>query len=106
MILDDDKNKILIKKSPVAVQSWTKVTATGLAHSLEGSSAYKQDESSIPGAGPILRILKVLRNEGTAFAREIAWLGWTRNIAVLKLVPLISTLNIFMILWVITYIFH
>lgn len=39
MILDDDKNKILIKKSPVAVQSWTKITATGLAHSLEGSSA-------------------------------------------------------------------
>ena len=37
--------------------------ATGLAQSVAGS---------IPGAGPIFRVLKQLRNEGTSFALQAA----------------------------------
>ena len=43
-------------------------TAVGLAQSVERLTAERKVAGSIPGAGPILRVLKWLRNEGTSFA--------------------------------------
>ena len=47
-------------------------TAAGLAQSAERSTAERKVAGSIPEAGPILRVLKELRNEGTPFARQVA----------------------------------
>ena len=41
------------------------ITAAGLAQSPERLTAEREVASSFPGAGPILRVLKYLRNEGT-----------------------------------------
>ena len=42
----------------------------GLAQSAERLTAEREVASSIPGAGPLLRVLKWLRNEGTNFALQ------------------------------------
>ena len=47
-------------------------TEAGLAQSVEGLTADREVAGSIPGAGPLLRVLKWLRNEGTFFALEAA----------------------------------
>ena len=47
-------------------------TAAGLAQSVERLTAEREVAGSIPGAGPILRVLKYLRNEGTVFALQTA----------------------------------
>ena len=44
----------------------------GLAKSVERLTAEQEVAGLIPGAGPILRVLKWLRNEGTAFALQAA----------------------------------
>ena len=44
----------------------------GLAQSVERLTAEQEVVGSIPGAGPILRVLKSLRNEGTAFDLQAA----------------------------------
>ena len=44
----------------------------GLAQSVELLTAEQEVVGSIPGAGPILRVLKSLRNEGTAYALQAA----------------------------------
>ena len=48
------------------------LTAAGLAQSVERLTAEREVVGSIPGAGPILRVLKYLRNEGTVFALQTA----------------------------------
>ena len=44
----------------------------GLAQSVERLTAEQEVVGLIPGAGPILRVLKSLRNEGTAYALQAA----------------------------------
>ena len=44
----------------------------GLAQSVERLTAEREVAGSIPGAGPLLRVLKWLRNEGTSFALQAA----------------------------------
>ena len=44
----------------------------GLAQSVERLTAEREVAGSIPGAGPTLRVLKRLRNEGTSFALQPA----------------------------------
>ena len=46
------------------------MTAAGLAQSVERLTAEREVVGSIPGAGPILRVLKYLRNEDTAFGSD------------------------------------
>ena len=48
------------------------LTVAGLAQSVERLTAEREVEGSIPGAGPLLRVLKWLRNEGTSFALQAA----------------------------------
>ena len=48
------------------------LTAAGLAQLIERSTAEREVAGSIPGAGPLLRVLKWLRNEGTAFVLRAA----------------------------------
>ena len=50
----------------------TALTAAGLAHSIERLTAEREVAGSILGTGPILRVSKWLRNEGTAFALKMA----------------------------------
>ena len=44
----------------------------GLAQSVEHLTAEQEVMGLIPRTGPILRVLKSLRNEGTAFALQAA----------------------------------
>ena len=44
----------------------------GLAQSVERLNAEQEVACSIPGAEPLLRVLKWLRNEGTPFALQAA----------------------------------
>ena len=53
-------------------QKFRTSTAAGLAQSVERLTAEREVAGSIPGAGPILRVLKYLRNEGTVFALQTA----------------------------------
>ena len=46
--------------------------SAGLAQSIERLTAEREVAGSIPGTGPILRVLKELRKEGTAFALQTA----------------------------------
>ena len=46
--------------------------AAGLAQSVEHLTAEREVAGSIPGTGPTLMVLKWLRNEGTAFALQMA----------------------------------
>ena len=48
------------------------LTAAVLAQSVEHLTAEREVAGSILGAGPVLRVLKSLRNEGTAFALQMA----------------------------------
>ena len=48
------------------------LTVAGLAQSIERFTAKREVAGSIPGAGPLLRVLKWLRNEGTFFALQTA----------------------------------
>ena len=48
------------------------VTAAGLSQSVERLTAEREVAGSIPGTGTIHRVLKCLRNEGTAFALQMA----------------------------------
>ena len=48
------------------------LTVAGLAQSIERFTAKREVAGSIPGAGPLLRVLKWLRNEGTFFALQAA----------------------------------
>ena len=48
------------------------LTVAGLAQSVERLTAEREVAGSIPGAGPLLRVLKWLRNEGTSFALQAA----------------------------------
>ena len=48
------------------------LTVAGLAQSVERLTAERGVAGSIPGAGPLLRVLKWLRNEGTPFALQAA----------------------------------
>ena len=45
---------------------------TGLAQLLERLTAEREVVDSIPGTGQILTVLKLLVNEGTAFALQMA----------------------------------
>ena len=45
-------------------------TSSGLAQSVERLGAEREVAGSIPGARPILRVLKYLRNEGTTVALQ------------------------------------
>jgi len=45
---------------------------SGLAQSVERLTAERDVTGSILGAGPILRVLEILRNEGTSFALQAA----------------------------------
>ena len=47
-------------------------TVAGLAQSVERLTAEREVAGSIPGAGPLLKVLKWLRNEGTSFALQAA----------------------------------
>ena len=49
----------------------TPVIQAGLAQ-VERLTAEREIAGSIPGTGPILRVLKWLRNEGTPFALQMA----------------------------------
>ena len=55
---------------------------TGLAQSVERLTAEREVAGSIPGTGPILRVLKLPRNEGTLFALQEARpsLGWAGHV--------------------------
>ena len=44
----------------------------GLAQSVERLTAEREVGGSNPGAGPLLMVLKCLRNEGTSFALQAA----------------------------------
>ena len=44
------------------------LTVAGLSQSVERLTAEREVAGSIPAAGPLLRVLKWLRNEGTPFA--------------------------------------
>ena len=44
----------------------------GLAQLVERLTAEQEGAGSIPGTGPVLRVLKYLRNEGTVFALQMA----------------------------------
>ena len=57
--------------SLISADPW--LTATTLAQSVEGFTAEREVVGSIPGVGPILRVLKLLTNEGTSFAMQAAW---------------------------------
>ena len=48
------------------------LTVAGLAQSVERLTAEWKVAGSIPGAGPLLRVLKWLQNEGTSFALKTA----------------------------------
>ena len=48
------------------------LSVAGLAQSVERLTAEREVAGSIPGAGPLLRVLKWLRNEGTSFALQAA----------------------------------
>ena len=45
----------------------------GLAESVERLTEEQEMAGSIPVAGPTHRVLKWLKNEGTAFALQMAW---------------------------------
>ena len=47
-------------------------TVAGLAQSVGRLTAEREVAGSIPGAGPLLKVLKWLRNEGTSFALQAA----------------------------------
>ena len=50
----------------VSGQEWKRdINAAGLAQTVERLTAEREVASSFPGAGPIPRVLKYLRNEGT-----------------------------------------
>ena len=46
------------------------LTVAGLAESVERLTAEREVAGSIPGAEPLLRVLKWLRNEGTSSALQ------------------------------------
>ena len=48
------------------------LTAAGLAQSVERMTAERKVAGSIPGAAPLLVVLKYLRNEGTPFVLQAA----------------------------------
>ena len=48
------------------------LTSAGLAQSVERWTAEREVAGSIPRVGPILRVLKKLRNEGNIFALQMA----------------------------------
>ena len=48
------------------------LTVAGLAPLVERLTAERRVTGSIPGTGPTLGVLKWLRNEGTAFALQMA----------------------------------
>ena len=48
------------------------ISVAGLAQSVERLTAEREVAGSIPGAGPLLRVLKWLRNEGNSFALQAA----------------------------------
>ena len=56
-------------KTPV--KGWN-TTAAVLAQSVERLTVEQEVAGSIPGVGPILRVLKCLGNEGTPFALQTA----------------------------------
>ena len=62
-------NKILLLQSKKFSNS---LTAARLAPSVERLTAEREVAGSILGAGPILKFLKQLRNEGTPFALQAA----------------------------------
>ena len=47
-------------------------SAAGLAQSVDGLTTERKVAGSIPGAGPLLGVLKWLKNEGIAFALQMA----------------------------------
>ena len=54
-------------------QPWNiHLTVAGLAQSVERLTAEREVAGSIPWAGPLLGVLKWLRNEGTPFALQAA----------------------------------
>ena len=61
-------------------------TAAGLAQSVERLTAEREVAGSIPGAGPILRVLKITEKWRyflcPASGWTLAWLGWPRKMAV------------------------
>ena len=59
-------------KAAMSRQPWQNLTVAGLAQSVERLTAEREVAGSIPGAGPLLRVLKWLRNEGTSFALQAA----------------------------------
>ena len=62
----------LRREMSVNSQTLTRLTAEGLAQSVERLTAERELAGSIPGVRPILRVLKQLRNEITSFALQMA----------------------------------
>ena len=50
----------------------SRLTARALAQSVERLTVEREVVGSVPGDGPILKVLKKLRNEVTAFALQTA----------------------------------
>ena len=48
------------------------MAAAGLAQLVERLTTEREVAGSIPGVGPILRVLNKVRNEGTTFALQMA----------------------------------
>ena len=57
---------ILETRNQTNYKVFAQVTAAALAQSVERLTAEREVAGSIPGTGPILRVLKKLRIEGTA----------------------------------------
>ena len=60
-----------VRRGWVVWSSLIIVTAAGLSQSVERLIAEREVAGSIPGTGTILRVLKQLRNEGTAFTLQM-----------------------------------
>ena len=69
MAIVKQRNECHITKG--TINSWEQFKAE-LAQSVERLTAEREVAGSIPEAGPILRVLKQLRNEGTSFAQQAA----------------------------------
>ena len=71
-----DWTELYLQKSPSSDLIWCDLLrlrrSVGLSQSVEHSTAERvaMVASSIPGAEPTLRVLKLVRNEGTAFALQ------------------------------------
>ena len=67
-----EQAEILIRQVQYYENKVEIITAAGLAQLVKRLTAEREVAGLIPGAGPILRVLKYLRNEGIPFALQAA----------------------------------